>query len=39
MLAPSIDVAEALLLGEDVPLDRLDDDWATRFGLREDGDA
>lgn len=34
LLAPSIDVCEALLLGEAVPLSRLDPVWVRRFGLR-----
>jgi hypothetical protein len=34
MLAPSIEVCEALLRGESVPLDRLDTDWVQRFGLK-----
>jgi hypothetical protein len=32
MLAPSVEVCEALLLGEAVPLDRLDPEWVARFG-------
>jgi hypothetical protein len=34
MLSPSIDVCEALLRGESVPIDRLDAHWVERFGLR-----
>lgn len=34
MLSPSLEVCEALLRGERVPLDRLDPDWVRRFGLR-----
>lgn len=34
LLAPSLDVCEALLAGERVPLDRLDPEWAERFGRR-----
>jgi hypothetical protein len=33
MLAPSIEVCEALLRGENVPLERLDLEWVRRFGL------
>jgi hypothetical protein len=31
MLAPSLDVCEALLRGEDVPRDRLDRVWRRRY--------
>jgi hypothetical protein len=34
MLSPSIEVCEALLRGESVPLDRLDPVWVRRFGLK-----
>jgi len=34
MLAPSIEVCGASLRGESVPLDRLDKEWAERFGRR-----
>lgn len=34
MLAPSLEVCLALLRGEEVPLERLDVEWAQRFGLR-----
>jgi hypothetical protein len=34
MLAPSIEVCEALLRGESVPLDRLDPVWVRRFGMK-----
>jgi hypothetical protein len=33
MLAPTADVAEALLANESVPVDRLDPVWVRRFGL------
>lgn len=33
-LAPTIDVCEALLRGEKVPVSRLDPAWARRYGLR-----
>lgn len=33
MLAPSLEVCEALLRGEHVPDDRLDPEWAARYGL------
>jgi hypothetical protein len=32
MLAPSLEVCEALLRGESVPRDRLDREWSRRFG-------
>ncbi len=32
MLSPSIEVCEALLRGESVPVDRLDPVWVKRFG-------
>ena len=34
MLSPTLEVCEALLRGEDVPLDRLDPSWVQRFGVR-----
>jgi hypothetical protein len=34
MLAPTIEVCEALMAGEAVPLERLDQEWVKRFGLR-----
>jgi hypothetical protein len=34
MLAPRLEVCEALLRGESVPVDRLDPEWVTRFGTR-----
>lgn len=34
MLSPSLDICEALLRGESVPVDRLDPEWVDRFGLR-----
>lgn len=34
MLAPSIEVCEALLRGESVPVSRLDPVWVRRFGLK-----
>ena len=33
MLSPSVEVCEALLRGESVPVDRLDHGWLRRFGL------
>jgi hypothetical protein len=35
MLAPRVEICEALLRGEGVPLDRLDPEWVARFGRRE----
>jgi hypothetical protein len=32
MLAPCLEVCEALLRGESVPVDRLDLEWLRRFG-------
>jgi hypothetical protein len=34
MLSPSLEVCEALLRGESVPLEKLDKDWVGRFGLK-----
>ena len=34
VLAPTVEIAEALLRGEAVPLDRLDREWVTRLGRR-----
>jgi hypothetical protein len=34
MLAPRIEICEALLCGESVPIARLDQRWVSRFGLR-----
>lgn len=34
MLAPTLEVFEALVRGESVPLDRLDQEWVRRFGRR-----
>jgi hypothetical protein len=34
MLSPSIEVCEALLRGESVPVSRLDPLWVQRFGLK-----
>ena len=34
MLAPSLEVCEALLRGESVPVDRLDQEWVERLGRR-----
>ena len=34
VLSPTLDVCEALLRDEAVPLDALDAEWAWRFGLR-----
>jgi hypothetical protein len=33
MLAPTLEICAALLADESVPLDRLDVEWVTRFGL------
>jgi hypothetical protein len=33
-LSPSVDICEALLRGEAVPIDRLDAEWVARFGRR-----
>jgi len=33
LLAPSIEICEALLRGESVPVERLDLAWVRRFGL------
>lgn len=35
MLSPSIEILEALLRGEHVPLNRLDQAWVKRYGLRD----
>lgn len=34
VLSPSLEVLEALLRGESVPVDRLDCDWVARLGRR-----
>jgi hypothetical protein len=34
MLSPTIEICEALLDGESVPMDRLDPEWVRRFGLK-----
>lgn len=34
MLSPSIEVCEALLRGQTVPVTRLDPEWVRRFGLK-----
>jgi hypothetical protein len=34
MLSPSLEVCDALLRGENVPLEKLDPGWVARFGLR-----
>jgi hypothetical protein len=34
MLAPTIEICEALLRDEKVPIDRLRPEWVRRFGLR-----
>jgi hypothetical protein len=34
MLAPTLEVCEALLRGEMVPIDRLDPEWVERFGVK-----
>jgi hypothetical protein len=36
VLSPSLEVCEALVAGESVPLDRLDPEWSRRFGLIEE---
>jgi hypothetical protein len=35
MLAPTIEICEALLRGERVPVDCLDPEWVQRFGWRQ----
>ena len=35
MLAPTIEICEALLRGERVPITLLDPVWVAKFGLRE----
>jgi len=35
MLAPTLEVCEALLRGESVPLEQLDPEWVKRFGRRD----
>jgi hypothetical protein len=35
MLSPTPEICGALLRGESVPIDRLDQEWAARFGLIE----
>jgi hypothetical protein len=35
MLAPTLEVCEALLRGEVVPVERLDPDWVKRFGIKQ----
>jgi hypothetical protein len=35
-LAPRIEICEALLCGESVPIARLDQRWVSRFGLRSE---
>lgn len=34
MLAPTVEICEALLLGERVPLSQLDGEWVARYGLK-----
>jgi hypothetical protein len=34
MLAPTLEICEALLCGEAVPVERLDPEWVKRFGVR-----
>lgn len=34
MLAPTIEIYEALMKGEDVPISALDPVWVDRFGMR-----
>jgi hypothetical protein len=34
LLAPTVEIAKALITAERVPLDRLDGEWVARFGLR-----
>jgi hypothetical protein len=33
-LAPTLTICEALLRGEHVPVDQLDPQWVTRYGIR-----
>ena len=35
MLAPRLDVCQALLRGESVPIEKLDPEWVRRFGRRK----
>ena len=35
MLSPTLEVCEALLRGESVPLERLNQEWVERFGRPE----
>jgi hypothetical protein len=35
MLSPTLEVCEALMRGESVPLECLDQEWVERFGLRK----
>lgn len=34
MLSPTVEVCDALLRGESVPLEKLNQDWCARFGLK-----
>jgi hypothetical protein len=34
MLAPTLEICQALLRGESVPIDQLRPEWVARFGLR-----
>lgn len=34
MLAPNLEICVALLNGEDVPVEKLDQEWVRRFGLK-----
>ncbi|MET0564486.1 MAG: hypothetical protein ABW114_13715 [Gaiellaceae bacterium] len=34
MIAPTLEVCDALLRGETVPIERLDPDWVRRFGIK-----
>jgi hypothetical protein len=36
MLSPTLDVCEALLQGEAVPLSKLDHKWFRKYGIRRD---
>lgn len=36
MLAPTVEICEALLRGEDVPVSALDQEWAKAYGLLDD---
>jgi hypothetical protein len=34
LLAPTVEIADALLRGESVPLDQLDQRWVRRYGMK-----